>query len=63
MVNFAGESGKRVVLESGSGPTAMKLMQFRVGKRVRDTSHVPAKLLTAAQAAGADDQRASRCDG
>jgi spore coat protein A, manganese oxidase len=45
VVNFAGESGKRVLLESGSGASAVELMQFRVGKRVRDSSHVPAKLV------------------
>jgi spore coat protein A, manganese oxidase len=55
VVDFAGELGKRVVLESvprvhrpkgGTGTPTAQLMQFRVTTQVTDTSHVPSTLLT-----------------
>lgn len=55
VVNFAGQFGKRIVLQSvprvsgpadGIGSATAKLMQFRVTKKVGDSSHVPSTLLT-----------------
>ncbi|HEY8300339.1 MAG TPA: multicopper oxidase domain-containing protein [Jatrophihabitans sp.] len=46
VVNFGGELGKRVYLKSSAGSASVKLMQFRVTRRVSDSSRVPANLLT-----------------